>query len=184
MNAFRRNQLPLAIGVAVVVVVAVVAAIVGLGSLGSSPTSSASASVSLAPTSSPTDQLSTPEGATRAFYAAIGQAREHNDPSAVTPFVTSTASSAYMTVSSFVDGQAAVGKASVRTVFQMANVKTEIQGATATVTFMLTDGGYDVDAKTGKPLESPTVLSPTPVTVHLDLVGARWLVDSFVEQVR
>lgn len=181
MYAFRRNQVPLAVGVAVIVVVAVVAAIVGLGSLGSSPTSTASASVSLAPTPSPTDPLSTPENAVRLFFHAFNQGWRTDDPTVVEPYVTGTRSDAYLSVSSFFGGGKAVNKAAVITTEKLDKMTSAVTGDTATVQFDYTVGGYNIALDSGKPIETPNVLAPVHVKVTLKRVGPHWLVDSYVQ---
>jgi len=59
--------------------------------------------------------------------------------------------------------------------------KTSTDG-TATVTFDYTEGGYNIDPATGSPLESPTVLPVTKVTVVVRQLGGRWLVDAYQTQ--
>ena len=54
-----------------------------------------------------------------------------------------------------------------------------IAGASATVTFEYTEGGYDVSLDTGQALESPVVLPTVTVTVDVKQVDGRWLVDRY-----
>lgn len=179
MNALRRYQLPLIVAVATLVVVGVVAAIVGLGSVGYGPTATASHVASAAPTRSPTDPLSTPEGATRAFFHAFAEARKTDDPKLVEPYVTSTKSGAYLSVAGFLGGELAVHRASVLTVQRLDNMSSQVSGDTATVVFDYTEGGYNIDPDTGKPTETPNVLPPYNVTATLKRVDGRWLMDSY-----
>ena len=140
------------------------------------------APTSPAPTPSATDPLSTPEGAVRAFFDAFAASRRTDDPTAVASFVTGTESPAYQTVAGFLDGQKAVKKASIVTVQRLDNLTATISGATATVTFDYTEGGYDIDLVSASPLESPQVLPAYRVTVTLKAVGPHWLVDSFTSR--
>jgi hypothetical protein len=181
----ERYRLPLTAGVAAIAVVVVVAVIVGLGSLGSStasPDTTRSPAASVTPTagSTPTDPRLTPEGATRAFFAAFARALKTNDASLVEPYVTSKDSSAYLTVSGWTGGAQGVNRASVVTVQQLDNMATHISGDTATVEFDYTEGGYDINPSTGAALETPTVLAPVHVTATLKLVSGFWLMDSYV----
>ncbi len=179
MEGIRRYQLPIAVGVAVVVVVAVVAAVVGLGSAGAGATPTPSRPASLAPTPSPADPLSTPEGATRAFFHAFADARKTDDPKLIEPYVTSTKSGAYLSVAGFLGGELAVHRASVLTVQRLDNMTSQVSGDTATVVFDYTEGGYNINSDTGKPTETPNVLPPYHVTATLKKVDGRWLMDSY-----
>ena len=83
----EKYRLPLSPLIALAVVAVVVVAVVGLGSLGSSATSAALDPFAHVrrrrrlPAPTPTDPRSTPEGATRAFFAAYAKARKTDDPS-------------------------------------------------------------------------------------------------------
>jgi hypothetical protein len=122
---------------------------------------------------------STPESAVRAFYEALAEARETDDPSIVEPFVNGTESSAYLTASGFLVGQREVGIASVTTINELRNFEVEATGDTATVTFDHRDGGYDIDLETGEPLESPVALPERRKMAVVVRVDGQWLVDSF-----
>jgi hypothetical protein len=181
----EKYRLPVVALIALAVVAVVVVAIVGLGSLGSSATSAApTPSPMLTPTATPaptpTDPRSTPEGATRAFFAAFSKARKTNDPSLVEPYVTSKDSGAYLTASGFLGGAQGVNRASIVTVDRLDNMTSQVTGDTATVDFDYTEGGYDINPSTGAALESPTVLPPIHVTATLKLVNGLWLMDSYV----
>jgi hypothetical protein len=132
------------------------------------------------PAPTPTDPRSTPEGATRAFFAAFSKARKTNDPSLVEPYVTSKDSGAYLTASGFLGGAQGVNRASIVTVDRLDNMTSQVTGDTATVDFDYTEGGYDINPSTGAALESPTVLPPIHVTATLKLVNGLWLMDSYV----
>ena len=132
------------------------------------------------PAPTPTDPRSTPEGATRAFFAAFSKARKTNDPSLVEPYVTSKDSGAYLTVAGYLGGAQGVNRASVVTVDRLDNVTSSVSGDVATVDFDFTEGGYDINASTGVALESPTVLPPVHVTATLKRVNGLWLMDSYV----
>jgi len=180
----EKYRLPLTAAVAAIAVVVVVAVIVGLGSLGSGSVSTPTPALSSNPTATPapslTDPRLTPEGATRAFFAAYAQARKTDDPSLVEPYVTSKDSGAYQSVSAFLGGELGVNRASVTTVQHLDNMTSSVSGDTATVGFDFTEGGYDINPSTGVALESPTVLAPVHVTATLKLVDGFWLVDSYV----
>jgi hypothetical protein len=182
----EKYRLPFVAAVALGAVIVVVAAIVGLGSMGSGaatpPTTQAPSTIPTA-TSTPvptSDPRLTPEGTTRAFFAAFSQARKTNDASLVEPYVTSKNSSAYLTASGFLGGAQGVGRASIVTVDRLDNMTSTVAGDTATVDFDYTEGGYDISASSGTALESPTVLPPVRVTATLKLVGGLWLMDSYV----
>ena len=181
----EKYRLPVVALIALAVVAVVVVAIVGFGSLGSSATSAApTPSPMLTPTATPaptpTDPRSTPEGATRAFFAAFAKALKTNDPSLVEPYVTSKDSTAYLTVSGWTGGAQGVNRASVVTVERLDNMTSRISGDTATVDFDYTEGGYDINPSTGAALETPTILAPAHVTATLKLVNGLWLMDSYV----
>ena len=165
-------------------VLAGTAIVIGLlvGRLGTpDATPAPSVQVTASPTlpSTPADPLATPEGAVRAFFAAYADARRTGDPAPIANLVTGPESSAYLTVVGFLEGQKVAEKASIVTVQEFENVTATINGPTATVVFNLTEGGYDIRLLDASPLESPQVLPPSRVTVHLVLTGGRWLVDAF-----
>lgn len=175
MTVPERYRVPIVALVALVLVVAVGGAILLVG--GGAPASSSSPSASAVP--SPIDPGATPESAVRAFFAAFAGARKTDEPTTVLPFVTSTNSSAYETVDAFLRGQKQVGKASVITTNVLSDFVTNVQGQTATVTCSQVLGGYDIDAVTGAPRESPTTLPATRFTIVVKEADGRWLVDSF-----
>ena len=182
----EKYRLPFVALIALAVVAVVVVAVIGLGSLGSTATSAApTPSASLTPTATPaptpTDPRSTPEGATRAFFSAFNKGWLTDDPTLVTPFVTSTDSSAYVSVSSFLGGEKAVHRAAAITTQKLDNIQTAITGATATVEFDYTVGGYNTNVDTGAPVETPNVLAPVHVKVTLRLGGGQWLVDAYTQ---
>jgi hypothetical protein len=181
-----RLRTPVLVAAAIVLGLLVVAVILLVGSLGTTqpePSPSLQASPSLTPsptaTATATDPLSTPEGAVRAFFAAFAAARRTDDPSGIAAMVTGPESSAYLSVAGFLGGQKAAGKASVTTVQRIDNVGITVGGPTATVTFDFTEGGYDIGLADASPLQSPQVLPPSRVTVHLKQVGGQWLVDAY-----
>ena len=181
----EKYRLPVVALIALAVVAVVVVAIVGLGSLGSSATSAApTPSPMLTPTASPaptpTDPRSTPEGATRAFFAAFAKAWKTDDPSLVEPYVTSKESSAYLTVAGYLGGAQGVGRASIITIDNLDNMTSRVADDTATVDFNYSEGGYDINPSTGAALESPTLLAPVHLTATLKLVNGLWLMDSYV----
>jgi hypothetical protein len=174
-----RYQLPLVVGVSLVVVLLVVGAVLLAGGIGPTPTpapptASASASSSADP--------STPEGAVRGFFEAFARGRRTDDPSLALALTTGEESSAYRSVEAFLLGQKEVGKASITTVLELENFSATTDGDRSTVAFDLTEGGYDISLDTGEPLESPEVLPTTRVIVELVLVDERWLVDSYESQ--
>ena len=181
----EKYRLPFVALVALVVVGVVLVAVVGLGSLGSSATSAAPTpspmlTLTATPAPTPTDPRSTPEGATRAFFAAFAKAWKTDDPSLVEPYVTSKESSAYLTVAGYLGGAQGVGRASIITIDSLDNMTSRVAGDTATVDFYYTEGGYDINPSTGAALESPTLLAPVHLTATLKLVNGLWLMDSYV----
>jgi hypothetical protein len=47
------------------------------------------------------------------------------------------------------------------------------------VSFDYIEGGYNIDPKTGQPLETPVVLPTTKVAAVVRQVSGKWLVDSY-----
>ena len=185
----EKYRLPFVALVALAVAAVVVVAVIGLGSLGSgtksapptSPSAPVASGLTATPAPTPTDPRSTPEGATRAFFSAFNKGWLTDDPTLVTPFVTSTDSSAYLSVSSFLGGEKAVGRAAAITTQRLDNIQTAITGATATVEFDYTVGGYNTNVDTGAPVETPNVLAPVHAKVTLKLVAGQWLVDAYTQ---
>jgi hypothetical protein len=186
----EKYRLPFVALVALAMVGVVVVAVVGLGSLGSSatspdstrPPSTALTTPAATPAPTPTDPLSTPEGATRAFFHAFAQARKTDDPTLVEPYVTSKDSGAYLSVAGFLGGEQGVNRASIVTVQRLDNMTSSVTGDTATVDFDYTEGGYDINPGTGAALETQSVLAPYHVTATLKHVDGRWLMDSYVSR--
>jgi hypothetical protein len=175
MNVPERYRLPFAAATSLVVIAVVAGAILLLNRPGPTPVVSPTPSAA----ASPSMDVTTPEGAIRAFFDALGSARRTDDALLLEGLVTSKASSAYLTAAGFLDGQRAVGKASVLTVNDITDVNVVINGNQATVTFRHRQVGYDIDLKTGQPRESPTVLPVASVRAVVVQSGGRWLVDSF-----
>ena len=181
----ERYRLPFVAAVALVAVVVVVVAVAAFGSMGSTAPSASStptraATATATPVPTPTDPRSSPEGATRAFFAAFAKAWKTDDPSLVEPYVTSKESSAYLTVAGYLGGAQGVGRASIITIDNLDNMTSRVAGDTATVDFYYTEGGYDINPSTGAALESPTLLAPVHLTATLKLVNGLWLMDSYV----
>lgn len=182
MNRFpARYQLPLIAGVSLLVVLLVVGAVLVAGRLApsASPAITPPASATAPASASRSVDASTPEGAVRSFFEAFARARRTDDPSLVLDLTTGEESSAYRSVEAFLLGQKEVGKASVTTVLELENFDVSTDGDRSTVTFDLTEGGYDVSLDTGEPLESSTVLPTTRVTVELGNVDGQWLVERY-----
>lgn len=171
----ERSRLPVLVGVSLLVLLLVAGAVIVVPRLVTSTSPPPSPSVSGSPSPDP----STPDGTVRAFFSAFSRARKTNDATLVLPFVTGETSDAYRSVKGFLDGQRDVGKASVITVEQIENLRSEETGGTASVAFDFTEGGYDISLDTGEPLESPTILPTRRVTVGLKQVDGRWLVDDY-----
>jgi len=135
-----------------------------------------------APTPTPSNYVApgdTPESAVRAFFEAFARARETDDLSLIEPYVTGADSSAYQTVAAFLEGQEAVGKASMVTVNELSTFEVDDQGDRAVVFFDHRLGGYDIDIDTGEPLETPVVLPVQRKRADVVRVDEAWLVDSF-----
>jgi hypothetical protein len=173
MKVSPRYRLPIAILASVAIVVGVFVAVALVSQQprpSESPSPSPSASV---------DATDSPEGVVRAFFDALARARRTDDATLLTPFVTSTDSSAYLTAAGFLEGQKEVGKASVITTNELRDVQVDAQDSEAVVTFTHHMEGYDIDDDTGEPLESPTALPDVTVRVEVRLVEGRWLVERF-----
>lgn len=177
LDRLGRWRLPALVVAALVLALAVVAVILLPGQL-TAPDSSPSETVTSAPSATASAGI-TPEAAVRDFFESFAQAAEINDPSIIEPFVTSTDSSAYQTASAFLRGQEEVGKASITTVSELSDFEVTIDGDQATIEFTYVAGGYDIDAETGEPLESPVVLPTERVRVVVLMQDDRWLVDSY-----
>ena len=177
MHLPTRYRTPILALTAVVLGLVVVGGILVVGRIGVPEASSGPTSSAPAPTA--TDPSSTPEGAVRAFFEAFGAARQTDDPALIRPFVTGDQSSAYLSVQGFLLGQKAAKKASVLTVQRLENITVQTSGSSATVRLVYTEGGYDISLDTGQPVESPNVLAPREVTVELQNVGGRWLVERY-----
>ena len=179
MDIQPRHRLPVAVGASALVVLAVAAVVLLTGGGSPTPTPTASTPSTATPAAS-ADPGATPEGAVRAFFDAFAHSRQTDDPTGIKPFVTSDASDAYLSVAAFLKGQRDKGKASVLTVQRLDNLAVQSSSDTAaTVAFDYTEGGYDIDLKTGQALQSPGTLAPYHVTMTLKKVGPRWLVDSY-----
>jgi hypothetical protein len=187
MMSPNRSRTPILAVAAIALGLAVVGGILLIGGVGvpaATPSPTVAPTAAPTPTAAPsaTDPLSNPEGAVRAFFAALKEARKTSDAAAIRPYVTDEASSAYLSVQGFVDGQKAANKASVLTVQQLDSIQVQLSGETATVQLIYTEGGYDISLDTGEPLESPGTLAPRDVTIELRQVDGRWLVDSYEAQ--
>ena len=117
----RRPLFVLAASLAVLLVVAGGVLLVGRLTPTPTPTTLPTSSATASPSADP----STPEGAVRAFFAALKEARRTDDPALIRPFVTGEQSSAYLSVQGFLLGQKAVKKASVLTVQQLENISVQ-----------------------------------------------------------
>ncbi len=176
MDVQPRHRLLVAVGASALVVLAVLALVLLTGGGGPTATPTAPPPATATPSADPG---ATPEAAVRGFVAAYAKARESDDPAGLVPYVTSTGSSAYLSAAGFLQGQKESGKASVTTVLRLENMTSTTSGDTATVTFDYTEGGYDISAANGSPLESPVVLATRQVTVTLKRLVGRWLVDEY-----
>lgn len=177
LNRLGRWRLPAITVAALAIALAVVAVILLPGRLTApEATPSATASTEPSSTAGPGDS---PEAAVRAFFEALAEAGETNDPSIIEQFVNGTGSSAYLTASAFLRGQEEVGKASITTVNELSDFAVTIDGDRATVEFAYIAGGYDIDAETGEPLETPVVLPAERVSAVVVFGDDRWLVDSY-----
>jgi hypothetical protein len=175
MNVPERYRLAVVAATSLIVVVIVAAAILLLNRPGPTPVESPTPTA----TPSPSLDVTTAEGAVRSFFGGFAEARRTDDPTLVAPFVTGKDSSAYRSVAAFLQGQKDVGKASVTTVLRLENVQVQPSDSTASVSFDYTEGGYNIDPKTGQALESPVVLPTTKVIAVVRQVGGRWLVESY-----
>lgn len=177
LDRLGRWRLP-AVALAALALALAVAAVILLPGRLTAPNASPSASATAAPsaTAVPSD---TPEAAVMAFFEAFAEAGETNDPSIIEPLVNGTDSSAYLTASAFLRGQEEVGKASITTVNDLSDFDVIIDGDRATVEFTYIAGGYDIDAETGEPFETPVVLPAERVSVVVVFGDDRWLVDSY-----
>jgi hypothetical protein len=176
MNFPQRYRLPIAIIASVAVVAVVLLAVSVIGQ--PRPTDSPGPNNSASPSAS-ADPNADPESVVRAFFDALARARRTDDPTTLTPFVTSTDSSAYLTAAGFLEGQKEVGKASVITTNELRDLRVDPRDGEAVVTFTHHVEGYDIDYDTGEPLESPTALPDVTVRVEVRQVDGRWLVERF-----
>jgi hypothetical protein len=175
MSVPERYRLAVVAATSLIVVVIMAGAILLLNRPGPTPVESPTPTV----TASPSLDVTTAEGAVRSFFGGFAEARRTDDPTPVAPFVTGKDSSAYRSVAAFLQGQKDVGKASVTTVLRLENVQVQPSDSTASVSFDYTEGGYNIDPKTGQALESPVVLPTTKVIAVVRQIGGRWLVESY-----
>ena len=180
-----RTRTPILAFAAIALGLLVVGGILLVGRLGvpegtPAPTSLASPSLS----ASATDPLSTPEGAVRAFFAALADARRTDDRRRCPPLVTGRDSSAYLSAAGVLAGQKAANKASVLTIQQLDTSGSRRPATRQRSGSRYTEGGYDISLDSGQPLESPGTLAPRDVTVELRQVDGHWLVDSYEAQVQ
>lgn len=179
LDRLGRWRLPVIVVAALALALAVVALILLPGRLGTpdispTPATTAESSATLA-------AGDTPEAAVRGFFDAFAEARETSDPSVIEPFVNGTDSSAYLTASSFLQGQAEQGKGSVTTLQELTDFDVTQNDDSAVVEFTYVAGGFDIDLETGEPLESPQILDPSRVRAELVRVDDRWLFESYEE---
>ncbi len=176
-SASDRQRLPLLVAIAVAAVLAVVALIVVVPTILPRPEPTPSSSPT--PSAVPSPDASTPDGATRAFFAAVAEARRTGNAQVILEFTTGPESSAFLTIDGFVQGQRQAGKASVLTKNEIVDPVADITDGTATVVFTHRLEGFDIDLDSGEPLESPTSLPDRKVTVELKKTGGEWKVESF-----
>lgn len=173
-------RLPLLAMGAVVVALGVVGLILLLGrapgTSEGSPTPTAPATPSTQATAAPEEEV---EAAVRAFFDAFAEARQTGDATRIEPYVNGTDSSAYLTAAGFLNGQTAVGKASIITVNDLSDFEITIDRDRAEVEFDHTIGGYDIDLESRAPLESPVMLPIQRKAAELVYVDDGWLVDRF-----
>lgn len=179
LDRFGRWRLPVLAGLSMVVALGVVTAILLLGKAPTAFDGSPSPRASTPTRSNSVAPGDTPESAVRAFFEAFARARETDDPSLIEPYVTGADSSAYQTVAAFLEGQKAVGKASMVTVNELSTFEVDDQGDRAVIFFDHRLGGYDIDIDTGEPLETPVVLPVQRKRADVVRVDDAWLVDSF-----
>jgi hypothetical protein len=67
----------------------------------------------------------------------------------------------------------------VTTVLRIENVQVQPSDSTVSVSFDYTEGGYNIDPKTGRAVESPVVLPTTKVVAVVRHVGGLWLLESY-----
>ncbi|MBA2718007.1 MAG: hypothetical protein H0U52_02015 [Chloroflexi bacterium] len=175
----RRPLIVIAASLAVLLVIAGGVLLIGRLAPTPTPTPTPTTLPTSSSTATPSLDRSTPEGAVRAFFDTFAQARRTNDPSLILPLTTGEDSSAYRSIGAFLRGQKEVGKASITTVLRLEDFLVATSGDRSTVTFNLTEGGYDIGLDSGEPLESPQILPTTHVTVELAEADGRWLVERY-----
>jgi len=175
----ERNRLLVVVIAGVLVVLLVAGGVFLLRLPGATPGPSPSVAPSASASASPAADPSTPERATRAFFAALVAARRTDNPDLVEPFVTGRDAPAYLTVAGFLAGQKAAGKASITTQLELEDVRVDTTGDAARLTATLLEAGYDIGLDTGRALESPVTLAPRGLTVELRRIGDIWKVDAF-----
>lgn len=177
----ERSRLPVLGGVSLLVLLLVAGAVIVVPRLVPSiPTPTSSPALPASPSADP----STPEGAVRAFFDALIEARRTDNPSLIEPFVTSEQSSAYRTVAGFLAGQREAGKASITTLLELEEITVEETGDTARLLATLLEAGFDIGLDSGEPLESPVTLEPRDLTVELRRTDGIWKVDGFETRAR
>lgn len=111
----------------------------------------------------------------RHYYEVVNQVRATGDASLIDP-VTDPDGVDRSNVQAFVAGQRARGHLSIVTANVFSNWKFRISGNVAMVHFDLLTSGYDIDAVTREPVESPMTLPLSHMVMELRHHDSGWLV--------
>lgn len=131
--------------------------------------------VAAAPTPTPNQQEAALIQAIRHYYDVFNQVRSTGDASLIDS-VTDPEGVDRSNVQAFVAQQRANHRLSVITADDFSKWKIKLTATVAIATFDLTISGYDIDASTRQPIESPTTLPPSHITMELRSHDSRWLV--------
>jgi hypothetical protein len=113
--------------------------------------------------------------AVRHYYQVLNQVRASGDISLIDS-VTDPDGVDRSNVQAFMADQRAKGRLSIITADVFSKWRFTIDGRVATVSFDHQISGYDIDAATRQPVESPTTLMPTHMVMELRHHDSGWLV--------
>jgi len=111
----------------------------------------------------------------RHYYAVLNQVRATGDISLIDS-VTDPDGVDRSNVQAFMADQRAKGRLSIITADVFSKWRFTFDSHVATVSFDHQISGYDIDASTRQPIESPTTLAPTHMVMELRHHDSGWLV--------
>jgi hypothetical protein len=126
-------------------------------------------------TPTPNDQEAALMQAVRHYYQVLNQVRATGDISLIDS-VTDPDGVDRSNVQAFMADQRAKGRLSIVTADVFSKWRFNVDARGATVSFDHQISGYDIDAATRQPVESPTTVTPTHMVMELRHHDSGWLV--------